>query len=165
MKSYSKLLGKIRNSKTRRVIGLGILRFGLRYGSINSIPTNLSSNSTQQVEQVQNYKDMQVINTDGKVIKTGSGILLRIRSGDLEKGSSPGARAKADARRNAQAGKFSSGSSITPGASGYTPQHIYRIYKESGRLPAPQPKFEAGVPNFNDGRPPLHRFHQTVRVG
>jgi len=32
------------------------------YGSINSIPTNLSSNSTQQVEQVHNYveEDMQV---------------------------------------------------------------------------------------------------------
>ena len=75
MKIYYKLLGKIRNNKTRVkkavatvTIAVG-LRSGLRYGSINSIPTNLSSNSTQQVEQVHNYveEDMQVINTDGKV--------------------------------------------------------------------------------------------------
>ena len=89
---------------------------------------------------------------------------LEIRSGELGKGSSPGARAKADARRNFNKG---SGSSIIPGASGYTPQQIYRIYKESGRLPAPQTKIEAGVPNFNDGYhlELLHRFHPTVRVG
>jgi len=61
--------------------------------------------------------------------------------------SGPGARA----RRNFNKG---SGSSIIPGASGYTPQHIYRIYKESGRLQALPPKIEAGVPNFNDGVPP-----------
>ena len=63
----------------------------LRYGSINSIPTNLSLNSTQQVEQVHNYveEDMQVINTDGKVkhalihkssIKTGSGAVIAVRT-------------------------------------------------------------------------------------
>jgi hypothetical protein len=70
----------------------------LRYGSINSIPTNLSSNSTQQVEQVHNpvhnyvEEDMQVINRDGKVkdalshkssshlIKTGSGAVIAVRT-------------------------------------------------------------------------------------
>ena len=163
MKVYCKVLSKIRNNKAKlkKVVGIVTVAFGLRYGKINSIPTNLSSNSTQQVEQVNNFveEDMQVINTDGKVIKTGSGILisnqqisegsksaLEVRCGDFRK-SGPGARAKADARRN-----FNKGSGIIPGASGYTPQHIYRIYKESGRLQAP--KIGARVPNFNDGVPP-----------
>ena len=122
MKIYSKLVAKIRNNKTRikKAAGIGVLALGFRYGSINPIPTNLSSNSTQQVEQVHNFVEdnmqMQVINTDGKVkeglshkssshlIKTGSGILignkqisdgsksaLKIRSGELGKGSNPGA--------------------------------------------------------------------------
>ena len=59
-------------------MGIVSVAVGLRYGKINSIPTSLSSNSTQQVEQVQNYveEDIQVIDTDGKVIKTGSVILI-----------------------------------------------------------------------------------------
>ena len=59
-------------------MGTFSLAAGLKYGKINSIPTSLSSNSTQQVEQVQNYveEDIQVIDTDGKVIKTGSVILI-----------------------------------------------------------------------------------------
>jgi len=80
MKIYSKLLSKIRNNKARvkKVVGIVSVAVGLRYGKINSIPTSLSSNSTQQVEQVQNYveEDIQVIDTDGKVIKTGSVILI-----------------------------------------------------------------------------------------
>ena len=92
MKLYDKILEKIRNNKIRikKVSGIVTIAVGLRYGSINSIPTNLSSNSIQQVEQVHNYveEDMPVINTDGKVknalshkcsshlIKTGSGILI-----------------------------------------------------------------------------------------
>lgn len=164
MKIYSKLLVKIRNNKTRlkKAIGIVTVAVGLRYIKINSIPINLSSNSTQQVEQVQNYveEDMQVINTDGRVkdglshkssshlIKTGFGILivnqqisegsksaLIIRSSNLGK-SGPGARAKAAARRNYNKG---SGSTIIRGAYGYygyTPQDIYRISKESVRLQA-----------------------------
>ena len=92
MTIYSKLLAKIRNNKTKvkKSIGIVTMAVGLRYGSINPISTNLSSNSTQQVEQVHNYveEDVQVVNTDGKVkdglsrksssslIKTGSGILI-----------------------------------------------------------------------------------------
>ena len=111
----------------------------------------MSSNSTQ-TQQVK-------INTDGKVIKTGSGILisnqqisegsksaLEVRCGDFRK-FGPGGRAKADARRNSN-----KGSVIIPGASGYTPQHVYRVYKESGRLQ--EPKIGAEVSNFNDGVPP-----------
>ena len=80
MKLYSKLAAKIRNNKTRikKAGGIGIMALGFRYGSINQIPTNLSSNSTQQIEKVQNFveEDMQAVNTDGKVIKTGSGVLI-----------------------------------------------------------------------------------------
>jgi hypothetical protein len=80
MKIYSKLLSKIQNNKARvkKVVGIASVAVGLRYGKINSIPTSLSSNSTQQVEQVQNYveEDIQVIDTDGKVIKTGYVILI-----------------------------------------------------------------------------------------
>jgi hypothetical protein len=169
MKIYSKLLGKIRNNKTRvkKAVGTVTIAVGLRYDSINSIPTNLSSNSTKQVEQVHNYveEDMQVINTDGKVkdglsqkssshfIKTGSGAVIEIRTsvqpsealksalevrcGDLGK-SGPGARAKADASRNAKAGKFSSGSTIIPGASGYVPQKTYCLSNKN-RPPSCQP--------------------------
>lgn len=150
MKIYSKLLGKIRNNKARikKTIGIGTLALGLRYGSINPIPTNLSSNFTQQIEKVQNFveEDMPVVNTDGKVIETGSGILignqpifegsksaLIIRSGDLGK-SGPGARAKADVRRNAKAGKFSSGSTVIPGANGFVPQQTYCRYHENAPL-------------------------------
>jgi hypothetical protein len=80
MKIYSKLLGKIQNNKARvkKVVGIVSVAVGLRYGKINPIPASLWSNSTQQVEQVQNYveEDIQVIDTDGKVIKTGSVILI-----------------------------------------------------------------------------------------
>ena len=80
MKIYSKLLSKIRNNKARvkKVVGIVSVAVGLRYGKINSIPTSLSSNPTQQVEQVQNFaeEDIQVIDTDCTIIKTGSGILL-----------------------------------------------------------------------------------------
>ena len=96
MTIYSKLLAKIRNNKTKvkKSIGIVTMAVGLRYGNINSISTNLSSNSTQQVEQVHNYvkEDVQVVNTDGKVkdglsrksssslIKTGSGTVIEIRT-------------------------------------------------------------------------------------
>ena len=80
MKIYSKLLSKIQNNKARvkKVVDIVFVAVGLRYGKINPIPASLWSNSTQQVEQVQNYveEDIQVIDTDGKVIKTGSVILI-----------------------------------------------------------------------------------------
>lgn len=56
---------------------------------------------------------------------------LEIRSGDLGKGSSPGSRAKADARRNAL--KYNSGSSLIPGANGFVPQHTYGQYHKLDR--------------------------------
>ena len=150
MKIYSKLVAKIRNNKNRikKAGGIGIMALRIRYGSINSIPTNLSSNSTQQIEKVQNFveQDMQVVNTDGKVIQTGSGVLisnkrisegsksaLGIRSGDSSK-TGPGARAKTDARRNAKAGKYSSGSTIVTGVDAFRPQNTYRHYQQTAPL-------------------------------
>ena len=81
MKIYSRLVAKIRNNKTRikKATGIIIMALGFRYGRINPIPTNLSSNSTQQISKVQNFveEDMQVVkNTDSKVIQTGSGVLI-----------------------------------------------------------------------------------------
>lgn len=57
MKIYSKFLIKIWNNKARvkKLVGIVSVAVGLKYDKINSIPTRLSSNSTQQVEQVQNY--------------------------------------------------------------------------------------------------------------
>ena len=106
MKVYCKVLSKIRNNKAKlkKVVGIVTVAVGLRYGKINSIPTSLSSNSTQQVERLHSYveEDIQVINTNSKVIKTGSGILisnqqisegsksaLEVRCGDFRKLLSP----------------------------------------------------------------------------
>lgn len=150
MKIYSGFLSKIRNNKAKvkNVVGIVSVAVGLRYGKINSIPTSLSSNSTQQVERLHSYveEDIQVINTNSKVIKTGSGILisnqqisegsksaLEVRCGDFRK-SGPGARAKADARRNAKAGKYSSGSTIIPGTDALLPQNTYCRYHQNAPL-------------------------------
>ena len=66
------------------------MALGFRYGSINLIPTNLSSNSTQQIEKVQNFEDMQVADTSGKrnlnnksssnLIETGSGAEIEVKT-------------------------------------------------------------------------------------
>ena len=58
---------------------------------------------------------------------------LEICCGDLGKLSSLGSRAKADARRNAQAGKYSSKSSVIPGANAFVPQHTYCQYHKLDR--------------------------------
>ena len=47
---------------------------------------------------------------------------------------SPGSRAKADARRNAQVGKFSSGSTIIPGADALLPQNTHYRYHQNAPL-------------------------------
>ena len=83
--------------------------------------------------------------------------VLEIRSGDLGKGSSPGSRAKADAHRNVQAGKFSSGSTIIPGANGFVPQTTYCHYHENSPLSCkPKVKVLNGPfqDNGGDNQPP-----------
>lgn len=181
MKIYSKLLGKIRNNKVRikKIISIVTLALGLRYGKNNPIPTNLPSNSTQQIERVDTFVEEHT--QDGKVqeglshksssrlIKTGSEVLignkriseyskfaLEIRSGELGK-SDPGPRAKADARRNAQAGKSSLDSTVIPGANGFVPQQTYCRYHENVPLSC-KPKVKVldspFQDNGNDNQPP-----------
>jgi hypothetical protein len=125
MKIYSKLLRK-NQARIKKTIGILTLGVGIRYGSINSSPINLPSNSTQQIERVNTFVKEHI--QDGKVqeglshksssrlIRTGSGVLIgnkrisegskfavEIRSGELGKGG-PGPRAKADARRPSKFG-------------------------------------------------------------
>ena len=154
IKIYSKLLGKIRNNKTRikNAVGMGTMALGLRYGRINSSATNLPLNSTQQIERAHTFVEQHTqIKVDGKVqeshlIKTGSGVLignkrisensksaLGIRNGDLGK-SGPGPKEKSDARRNAKAGKYSSGSTIVTGVDAFRPQNTYRHYQQTAPL-------------------------------
>ena len=56
--------------------------------------------------------------------------VLILKGGDQTK-FGPGARAKADALRNAQSEKSGSGSSIIPGANGFVPQSTYCHYHKS----------------------------------
>ena len=158
MKIYSKILRKIRNNKdrTKKTIGIFTLGVGIRYGSINSSPINLPSNSTQQIQRVDNFVDEHTQDckvqeglsnkSSSRLTKTSSVVLignkliskysksaLEIRSGDLDK-IGPGSRAKADARRNAQARKFSSGSTLIPGADGFVPRNTYCRYHENEPL-------------------------------
>ena len=162
------------------VIGIISIRIYLRFVSDEDLVDRLystrpscervlkskSSNSTQQVDQVHNCVEEKILvtNTDGKVIKTGSGILigtqpisegsksaLTIRSGDLGK-SGPDARAKADARRNVKAGKYSSGRTIFPGADAFV-QHstTFCHYHDNAPLSCkPKAKVSDG-PFQNDG--------------
>lgn len=162
MKIYSKLLGKIRNNKTRfkKAIGIVSIAIKLKYNRTDLISRELLLNSTKQNEQVvkidstikdalSNKSSNYFINTGSRISindSEGSKSLLTIRAGDLGK-SSPGARARADARRNFNKRKQSS---IIPGASGYTPQQIYNIYRSGKRptlqIPAEPPQTEVQVP-------------------
>ena len=108
-----KLQLKTLKFKIRKAINIGIVAFGFRYSSINPIPITLSanSNSAQPIQQNLIEEDLQLINADMKLIKTGSGVLISNkcqgsnsalgiqRGGDLGK-SGPGPRAKADASRH-----------------------------------------------------------------
>ena len=150
----------------KRAISIGVTAYMLKYGLINET-TDLFIHSSQEIQSTNNQKTYTIADDQSLIesksvnstrVQTGSGAVIEIqnqqnqtsealksaletRCGDLGK-FGPGARAKGDARRNFNKG---SGSSIIPGASGYTPQHTYRIYKESK---------VAGVSNFNDGVPP-----------
>ena len=122
--------------------------------------TDLFINSSQETQSTNNQKTYTVADDDEQSliesqsvnstrVKTGSGAVIEIRTsvqpsealksalevrcGDLGK-SGPGARAKADARRNVKAGKFSSGSTIIPGANGFVPQSSYCRYHENAPL-------------------------------
>ena len=146
MKIYYKVLNRIKNNKLKltNVGGIVSLAFGLRYGKINSIPTNFSLNYIPQVEKVHNFfnEDVQIMETKDNIIKTGDILLvsdkrisngsksaLAIRSGEISK-TNAGARAKADARKNVKARKQNSGSAIIPGAQALVPQNTYCRYHQ-----------------------------------
>ena len=179
MKNYAKLVRKIRNNKTiikKAVSILTIIALGFRYGRINSSPNNLPSNSTQQIERVDTFVEEHTqMKVDGKVqeslshksssylIKTGSGILiankrisensksaLGIRGDDLSK-SAQGARVKADACRNAKAGKYSSGNTIIPGTDTLVLQNTYCHYHQNASLSCKLKVKLADSPFHNNG--------------
>ena len=89
----------------------------------------------------------------------GSELAFKVRAVKLGKGSSPGARAKANARANFKAGKFSSGSTIIPGADGFVRQSqsqnpFFCRYQENAPL-ACKPRVKAtGAFQGNGNNPP-----------
>ena len=111
--------------KVLDILGLSLVGWNLKFGAINSdnLPTNLSSGHSK-TETVNDDKQSLTESQSVRSIRvqTGSGAILETRGGDLKK-FGPGARAKADARRTVNSKKpQGSGSSILPGAYGYTPQ-------------------------------------------
>ena len=117
--------------KKRKIIISGRLACKLVFGQaevVSAQPYIFNSKSPVVQEKVTLNQNQQ--NQTPEALKSA----LEIRSGDLGKGSSPGSRAKADARRNARAGKFSSGIVIIPGANGFIPQQTYCHYHENAPL-------------------------------
>ena len=150
---------KLRRVKKRKLlsksIGSVITAWTLKYGAMNSNVTNIPVDYSQTTQPLKaSYLDKNVENNTQSVdlikLKTGSGTVLvgrkhqnqiseasksalEVRCGDFRK-SGPGARAKADARRNAKAGKYSSGSTIIPGADALVPQNTYCRYHQNAPL-------------------------------
>ena len=145
MKAVFKKIARVKKRKAiKRAISVGVTAYLFKYGLINET-TDLFIHSSQEIQSTNNQKTYTVADDDDQSliesstrVKTGSGAVIEIQNQQNQTPealksaletlgkSGPGARA----RRNFNKG---SGSSIIPGASGYTPQHIYRIYKESGR--------------------------------
>ena len=147
---------KIRSIKKRKLfkdlVGTSVIGLSFKYGRIHY--SNESSSffvdygrSNQQFERQQNpYQQYTTVNNDHQSsiedqaaqyqsqISEPLKSALEVRSGDLGKVSSPGARAKSRAKANAN----QSGSSILPGASAFgtpgTPQHTYCTYHKNTPL-------------------------------
>ena len=112
------------SGRKRRIFASAVLAGNLFFGNLkpNDIKTNTTPLSHEKV--ISNQQ-----NQPSEALKSA----LKTRSGDSSK-TGPGARAKADARRNAKAGKYSSGSTIIPGADGFVPQNKYCRYHENAPL-------------------------------
>ena len=112
------------SGRKRRIFASAVLAGNLFFGNLkpNDIKTNTTPLSHEKV--ISNQQ-----NQPSEALKSA----LKIRSGDSSK-TGPGARAKADARRNAKAGKYSSGSTIILGADGFVPQNTYCRYHENAPL-------------------------------
>ena len=175
---FNKRNRKNSSGKKRKIFASAVLAGNLLFGNLkpNDFKTQNYSNATPLTQEkvILKSNSFDPSYNSGKTIQTGSGYVIKIqnqqtqpsealksaldiRSGDLGKGSSPGSRAKADARRNAQAGKFSSGSTIIPGADGYLPQNTYCRYHQNAPLSC-KPKVKVSnslfQDNGGDNRPP-----------
>lgn len=152
VKIYSKLLGKFRRnrSKVKTVFGAVGMAIGLRYGqmNLNLIEESLNSNQKDAHIVTPTIEVEEILESESSThlikIQTGSGVLignskisegsesaLAVRSGDQTK-FGPGARAKADAAKNAEGGKVRSGSGILSGVDGFvTPSQGYCHYRRN----------------------------------
>jgi len=168
---FNKRNRKNSSGKKRRIFASAVLAGNFLFGNLkpNDLKTQNYSNATPLTQEkviLEESNSFDPSYNSGKTIQTGSGYVIKIqnqqnqpsealksaleiRSGDLGKGSSPGSRAKADARRNAQAGKFSSGSTIIPGADGFVPQTTYYRYHENAPLSC-KPKVKVSDSPFQD---------------
>ena len=132
----------------KKVFGLASTGWALRFGAVKLDPPRIRADYDQYTQRLEghqktdtiydNEQSVRVITGSGTILEfgkkqTGPSEALKVRCGDLGK-SGPGARAKAAARRNAKAGKFSSGSIVIPGASGYVPQKTYCLYHKNRPL-------------------------------
>ena len=179
---FNKRNRKNSSGKKRRIFASAILVGNSLFGNLkpNDFKTQNYSNATPLTQEKVILSQEEESNSSdpsynsGKTIQTGSGYVIKIqnqqnqpsealksaleiRSGDLGKGSSPGSRAKADAHRNAQAGKFSSGSTLIPGADGFVPQTTYCRYHENAPLSCKQKVKVSDSPfqdNGGDNQPP-----------
>ena len=85
MKIYSKIVNKIRNNKQKlkKVSGIGMMALGFRYRSINPIPINpnLSLNSIQQIEKVENTSGKRNLNnkSSSNLVQTNSRVVIEVQ--------------------------------------------------------------------------------------
>lgn len=143
--------------KYTKLYGSKILIIGLFAGS-STFGLKIESTTNTSYFPLQNKSSIE------KIIQISPG-------GDIPSKSGPGARAKANARRNARAGKFSSGSSLIPGADGFVPKNPYSPYQKydlGSCKPivkvAPNPFFNDGS-NGNNNQPPPENFDSSKYKG
>jgi hypothetical protein len=147
MKAYIRKFSKIKKHKfAKKLVGLGCLRWSLKFGDMNPNPDHYLLtlvNSRQETQSLLETNNQNIENNCTRV-KTGSGTVIKIRTlvqssealksaletrcGDLGK-SGPGARAKADARKNSKAKGL--GRTIISGVNGFLPQNPYCQYHKS----------------------------------
>jgi len=157
-----KLRGRKRKLFASAMLILRLLFGGLQSASASSNSKTFQSggNSKTEISRTLNQESPMIadFNQQPELVLEGSQITLDTPSGQITLGlprggewqkSGPGSRAKADARRNAQAGKFSSGSTIIPGADGFVPQSTYCRYHENAPLSC-KPKVEVSDSPFQD---------------
>ena len=166
-------ISKIKKRKLlKRLFVAVIAAYQFKFGGFVNHTPDSSVNSKQKIKFADSNNVITSKNNNGSIknetpqVKIDSGTILviqnqqnphpeslksvlKIQGGDLGKNTGPGARARADARRNAQAGKFSSGSTIIPGADGFVPSTTYCGYHENAPLSC-KPKVKVSYSPFQD---------------